>query len=62
MLTRIGIVAVHLAQHLQHVTAFVGKVRCHFEELSSSVRETVPNKISTPVGNFATLRDSASHI
>ena len=35
------IVVIDLAQHLQHITAFIGKVRRHIHELSSTVREAV---------------------
>src|ERR1039457_1353256 len=41
MLSRLGIVPIHLSQHLQHVAAFVREVLCYFHELSSSVGETV---------------------
>ena len=40
-LSRPGIVAIHLAQPLQYIAAFVRKVRRCFRELSSSMRETV---------------------
>ena len=33
LLARLGIIAVYLAQHLEHVAAFAGKVRYHFHEL-----------------------------
>ena len=36
-LPRLGIVTIHLAQHLQYIATFVGKVRRNFHELSSSV-------------------------
>jgi hypothetical protein len=39
LLARFGIMAVHLAQRLQHVTAFGGKVLSHFYKLSATVRE-----------------------
>src|ERR1035441_6799046 len=37
-LTRFGIVTIHLAQHLQHMAAFVREVLCHIHELPSSMR------------------------
>jgi hypothetical protein len=40
-LARFGIVAIHLAQHLQHVSAFDGEVLRYVHELPASVRETV---------------------
>ena len=40
-LTGFGIVAIHLAQHLQHVAAFAGKVRRHFYKLSPTVRQAI---------------------
>jgi len=40
-LARFGIVAIHLAQHLQHVAAFAGEVLRYVHELPASVRETV---------------------
>src|SRR5438309_1362633 len=60
--TRLGILAVDLAEHLQHIAAFVGKVRRYFHELSSSMGRQLASRISTPAANFGTFRDSASHI
>src|SRR5260370_34382390 len=39
-LPRFGIVAVYLAQCLQHVTALLGKVLGYFYKLSATVRQT----------------------
>ena len=39
--TRFGIVAVHLAEHLQHVAAFAGEVLRHIYKLPASMRQTV---------------------
>jgi hypothetical protein len=36
-LTRLCVMAVHLAQHLQHVTAFLGEVGSHFYKLPPSM-------------------------
>ena len=60
--TRLGVMAVHLAQHLQHVAALAREVRCHLYELSTTMSKQLASRISTPPGNFGTLRDSASHI
>ena len=40
-LARFGIVAIHLAQHLQHVAAFAGEVIRYVHELPASVRKAV---------------------
>ena len=36
-LARLGIMTVHLAQHLQYVAALLGEVRRHFDKLPSTV-------------------------
>jgi hypothetical protein len=43
-LTGFGIVAIHMAQHLQYVGALVGEVCRHLHELPSSMREAVPQQ------------------
>jgi len=58
-LTRLGIVAIYLAQHLQSIATFVGKVRRHFHELSSSMGEAVRQQ-NLPRHKVAVLR-STSH-
>jgi len=40
-LPRLGIVTIHLAQHLQYIATLIGKVLRHFHELSSSMGEAV---------------------
>jgi hypothetical protein len=35
---RFGIVTIHLAQHLQYITAFIGEVIRHIHELAACVR------------------------
>jgi hypothetical protein len=44
MLTGFGIVAIHMAKHLQYVAAVVGEVCRHLHELPSSMREAVPQQ------------------
>ena len=43
-----GIVAVHLAKHLQHVATFGGEVLRHLNELPASMRQTVGQKDLRP--------------
>ena len=40
-LPRLGIVTIHLAQHLQYIATLIGKVRRNLHELSSSVRKAI---------------------
>ena len=40
LLPGLGIVAIHLAQHLQNVTALLGKVGGHFYKLPTTVGKT----------------------
>ncbi len=62
-LTRFGIVAVHLAQHLQHVTAFARESSAPLPQTAAfRERDSSPAESPLRCGSFGTLRDSASHI
>ncbi len=59
----LGIVAIHLAQRLQHIAAFVGKVLRHFHELRFFRGQgSLPAESPLPKAISRRLRDSASHI
>src|SRR5262249_47504526 len=61
-LTCLSIMTIHLAQHVQHVAALVGKIRRHFHKLPSTMSKAIRHHTLPSAGTSGTLRDSASHI
>src|SRR6266851_677960 len=58
-----GFVAIHLAQHLQYIATFVGKVRRYFHELSSPMGEAVRQQNLHPRSQLRNVaRERVTHL
>src|SRR5215470_8671523 len=62
-LSRLGLVTIHLAQHLQYIATLVGEVRRYFHELSSSMGEAVCQQNLHPRSQLRNIaRERVAHL